>query len=141
MSTPNSYVIELLDYLIYVFQYYNKQNLLFKIIDKYLVHILIDNTNYKITIEILDNDTNYNFTPDVILVLTEDLLIELYNDGISVTELLKKIKNGSIKTEKFKLYRFLTFIKNFDLSPNKWTEFSKQYKEKVQNINKKKFSN
>jgi len=128
MIVPDLYVTELLEYLIYCFKYYNSQSVLFKVIDKYLVHILINDS--KININLLEYHTNYDFNPDVILLITENLLVELYKDGISASQLLSKIKNGSIKSEKFKIFKFITFIKNFDLSTSKWNEFSKYYKKK-----------
>jgi len=76
MIEPHSYITELLEYLKYSFGYYNKQSVLFKVLDKYLVHILID--DYKINIKLLEYHENYDFHPDVILLITEDLLIELY---------------------------------------------------------------
>ena len=132
MIVPDLYVTELLEYLIYCFKYYNSQSVLFKVIDKYLVHILINDS--KININLLEYHTNYDFNPDVILLITEDLLVELYKDGISASQLLSKIKNGSIKSEKFKIIKFITFIKNFDLSSSKWNEFSKYYK--IKNLKK-----
>jgi len=132
MIVPDLYVTELLEYLIYCFKYYNSQSVLFKVIDKYLVHILINDS--KININLLEYHTNYDFNPDVILLITENLLVELYKDGISASQLLSKIKNGSIKSEKFKIIKFITFIKNFDLSSSKWNEFSKYYK--IKNLKK-----
>jgi len=129
MIIPNPYITELLEYLIYSFKYYNSQSVLFKVIDKYLVHVFINDTK-DISINLFDYNENYDFNPDVILLITEDLLVELYKDGISASQLLSKIKNGSIKSEKFKIFKFITFIKNFDLSTSKWNEFSKYYKKK-----------
>lgn len=121
----NVHVKELLDYLEYSFEYYNNQNVFFKVKDKYLINIHIHNKNINISKYELDYSI---INSDLILSITEDLLVELYKNGITLSNLLKKIKDGSIKTEKFKLYKFITFVKNFDFSPDKWNEFIIFYK-------------
>jgi len=51
----------------------------------------------------------------------------MYNTGITISELIKQIKNGTIKSEKIKIYKLYNFLKNFNLSPEKWEEFYKKY--------------
>lgn len=122
----NKDIIELIEYLKYIFVPCNKINSLFIINNKYQIQINMDKI-IEITYFNISENLNYN-NYNVILLIDEDLLIELYKNGITVKNILLFIKDGTIKTKKFNPLKLYNFIKNFDLSTEKWKEFYLQYK-------------
>lgn len=112
-------IIQLTDYLKFSFKYYNKNNIIFYVNDKnYYINI---NISKNIDISFIQDisDIKYN----ILFELDEKLLITLYNSGVNIKDLVLYIKNNKIKTNNFNIFKFYSFIKNFDFSQNKWNEF------------------
>lgn len=126
----NNSVNEFINFLKFSYKYYKKTNTLFYISDKeYFINIIVDEQK-KLTILNFDKkhfdefEKDYNY--DLYFDITEILLVKLYQQGVSITELFSHIRNNDIKTNNFGVFKFYAFMKNFDFSANSWNNFFKK---------------
>ena len=60
---------------------------------------------------------------DTCIIITEDLLLELYCQGASIYNIFKKYMSGEFKTKKFSYKKFNKFLSNFNFTEEYWNEF------------------
>lgn len=128
----NKSVKEFINFLKFTYSFNKKTNTLFYICDKdYFINILI-NDDKELTIKHFDKKhfdeltDDYNY--DLYFDITEKLLVKLYKEGIGVKDLLGYIRSGEIKSNNFGIFKFYSFMKNFDFSPDAWKKFVKSNK-------------
>lgn len=126
-NIDNNNVMTIINFLIFSFNYNNKQNIYFKIINNdniflYQIYFDINQNKSFLTISKDDIDINNN-----IIILNEDLLIELYLENASLFKIIKSYFQGKIKSINVSVNNFKNFMKNFDFSKEKWDEYYKIY--------------
>ena len=129
MSKLNKTVDEFINFLKFSYKFYKKTNTLFYISDKdYFINIIV-NDNKELVIKHFtkkdfdDKTDDYNY--DLYFDITENLLIKLYKSGVGIKELFGYLRTGEIKSNNFGVFKFYSFMKNFDFSPESWVLFSK----------------
>lgn len=116
-------IIEFIDFLLFSFKFKNNKKVVFNIVDdnnKSLYHLLIE-INNDITI-IVDKKIECD-DYDTFIRITEELLLELYCEGASITKIFKKYLKGEFKTKKFSYKKFNKFLSNFNFSQEYWNDF------------------
>lgn len=119
-------VKELLNFLKFSFKFNSNKKVLFSLINKKkenMYDILIDinsseDSNFIIIDEKIICD-NY----DTCIIITEDLLLELYCQGASIYNVFKKYMSGEFKTKKFSYKKFNGFLSNFNFTEEYWNDF------------------
>ena len=131
-SEINKTIDEFIRFLKFTYLFNKKTKTIFYISDKnYFINIIV-NDNKELIIKHFNKDyfnekiKDYNY--DLYFDITENLLIKLYKEGVSIKELLYYIKNGKIKTNNFGIFKFYSFMKNFNFSIDSWQKFIKSYK-------------
>jgi len=117
-------IIELLDFLKFSFKFSSENKVFFTLINEkkekmYEILIDINNNNSMIIIDeeiIFENYETY-------IIITEDLLLELYCQGASIYKIFKKYMSGEFKTKKFNYKKFNSFLSNFNFSEEYWNDF------------------
>tara|TARA_Y100000310_G_scaffold344320_1_gene456406 strand:- start:2743 stop:3159 length:417 start_codon:yes stop_codon:yes gene_type:complete len=116
-------IIEFIDFLLFSFKFKNNKKVVFNIVDdnkKSLYHLLIK-INNNIIIRVDKNIECDDY--DTFIRITEELLLELYCEGASITKIFKKYLKGEFKTKKFSYKKFNKFLSNFNFSQEYWNDF------------------
>jgi hypothetical protein len=118
-------VKELLDFLIFSFKFKSKKKVLFSIINEkheQMYDILIDINSNDNNMIIVDEKVIYD-NYDTYIIITEELLLELYCQGASIYKIFKKYMSGEFKTKKFSYKKFNSFLSNFNFAEEYWNDF------------------
>ena len=116
-------ITELIDFLLFSFKFKNNKKVVFNIVDdnkKSLYHLLIEiNNDIIIIVDKKIECDDY----DTFIRITEELLLELYCEGASITKIFRKYISGEFKTKKFSYKKFNKFLSNFNFSEEYWNDF------------------
>jgi hypothetical protein len=116
-------VNNLINYLEFSFKYKNDSKFLFILKNE-------NNKNYNILINITKENSFIYIDEKIIcdnysvkIIMSNDLLIELYSKNSSLIKIMKSYWDKKFQTEKFSFIKFKRFLDNFNFKEKKWEEY------------------